>query len=131
MLEALRTVLEEMGCEIEWPLVVKTDSDQAISFCWDSAKKSKIRGCIDKRLAWVDEVRDREKVVAVYVRSEDNMADIHTKCLETKEFMRQRDRILSSQLQRGVFILGSNCECCESSEGTCISSSRSSVPVQP
>ena len=78
----------------------------------------------------MDEVRNQEKIVAVYVSSETNMADIHTKCLETKEFVRQRNRILNSQLQRGVFIVGSNSEDCKSSEGTCVSSSRSSTPVQ-
>ena len=46
-------VLEEMDCKLEWPLVLKTDSDQALTFQWDSMSKSKIRGCIDKRREWV------------------------------------------------------------------------------
>jgi hypothetical protein len=99
-------VLEEMGCELEWPLVVKTDSDQALSFQWDSVARSKLRGCIDKREKWVEELRDRDRVVAVSVDTKYNMADIHTKCLATSEFKRQRDRIMNSQLSRGMSILG-------------------------
>ena len=39
-------VLEEMGCNIQWPLPIFTDSDGAMSYQWNSCAKSKLRGCI-------------------------------------------------------------------------------------
>ena len=99
-------VLEEMGCKMMWPLNIYTDSDAAISFQWDSVPKSKIRGCIDKRLQWVEDLRNRDEFTSVYVRSLGNMADIHTKCLATKEYVRQRDNIVKCQDVRRVPVLG-------------------------
>jgi hypothetical protein len=43
----IASTLEKMGCGIQWPLPILTDSDGAVSFQWDSCPKSKLRGCID------------------------------------------------------------------------------------
>ena len=75
-------VAEEMGMNVSWPFVVQVDIKQAISFQQDTCINSKIRGSIDMRLEWVDELRDLSIVNIEHVSGEDNLADILTKCLK-------------------------------------------------
>ena len=49
-------VAQEMGMNVSWPFVVQVDNKQAISFQQDTCINSKIRGPIDMRLGWVDEL---------------------------------------------------------------------------
>ena len=51
-------------------------------------------------------MRDQDVIVAIHVSKENNLADIHTKCLSTKEFVRQRDSILQCQNSGVVPTLG-------------------------
>ena len=89
-------VLEEMGVVVQWPLPIFTDSDGALSFQWNSCPTSKLRGCIDRRSDFVLELQDMTKITTVLVPSKANMANIHTKCLTTKEFKEERDAIMGA-----------------------------------
>ena len=75
-------VAEEMGMSVSWPFVVQVDNKQAISFQQDTCINSKIRGSIDMRMEWVEELRDLKIVKTIHVSGEDNLADILTKCLK-------------------------------------------------
>jgi hypothetical protein len=75
-------VAEEMGMNVSWPFVVQVDNKQAISFQQDTCINSKIRGSIDMRMEWVDELRDLDVVNTIHVSGEDNLADILTKCFK-------------------------------------------------
>jgi hypothetical protein len=90
-------VLEEMGCDIVWPLQVKTDSSGAHSFQRDSCPKSKLRGCFDRRDDWVVELQDTDKIKSVKIDTEVNKANIHTKCLKNKDFNKEKKMIIDGQ----------------------------------
>ena len=89
-------VLEEMGCSVLWPLPIFTDSDGALSFQWNPCPKSKLRGCIDRRSDFVLELQNMSKIATVLIPSKQNMANIHTKCLSTKDFKEERDAIVDA-----------------------------------
>jgi hypothetical protein len=55
-----------------------------------------LRGCIDRRSDFVLELQDMTKITTVLVPSKANMANIHTKCLTTKEFKEERDAIMGA-----------------------------------
>ena len=59
--------LEEMECDISWPLKIITDSNGAYSFQKDNVSKSKLRGCIDRRDNWVAEVQDAGSINAEWI----------------------------------------------------------------
>ena len=90
-------VLEEMGCEIKWPLQVKTDSGGAHSFQRDSCPKSKIRGVFDRRDKWVVVMQDTSVIESVKIDTKVNKANIHTKCLKNKDFNEERNYIIRGQ----------------------------------
>ena len=77
-------------------MAIFTDSDGALSFQWESCPKSKLRGCIDRRSDFVQELQDKSRITTVLIKSEDNFADIHTKCLNTGCFKKARDKIMDA-----------------------------------
>ena len=86
-----------MGCEIKWPLQVKTDSGGAHSFQRDSCPKSKIRGVFDRRDKWVVDMQDTSVIESVKIDTKVNKANIHTKCLKNKDFNEDRNYIIRGQ----------------------------------
>ena len=87
-------VCEEIGVDVSWPLVVQVDSKQARSFASDTCPRSKIRGSFDLREDWVSEIRDEKVVKTVEVASQDNYADLFTKCLPRGVYLKLRNAIL-------------------------------------
>ena len=79
---------QEMGMEVEIPLKVKVDSTGARSFQRGTCVHSKIGGIIDFREAWVEELRESGQVESEYVKGENNLADLLTKCFPTYKFKR-------------------------------------------
>ena len=77
---------EEMGMQITLPLCVQVDNQASISFQYNTCLQSRLRGCVDLREAWVQELRDQDKVKTVKVESARNKADILTKCFPTYKF---------------------------------------------
>jgi hypothetical protein len=90
-------VAEEMGLKVQYPFVVQVDSKQAISFQEDTCPRSRIRGSIDIRDAWVEELRDLDIVNTRHVWSDANLADLFTKPLKGPVFQKLVERILNFQ----------------------------------
>ena len=86
-------MLEEMGCEIKWPLQVKTGSGGAHSFQRDSCPKSKIRGVFDRRDKWVVDMQDTAVIESVKIDTKVNKANIH----KDKDFNEERNHIIRGQ----------------------------------
>jgi hypothetical protein len=85
----LQWVLADMGVELSWPIVVKVDNTQAISFCNQTCLDSKLKGMIDNRDSWVKELKDDNIVTVEYVNTRLNKSDILSKCLSGTQFREQ------------------------------------------
>lgn len=71
---------EELGATISWPLQIQVDNQARISFQKSTCPNTKLLGCFDLREKWVQELRDRNKVMTVKVHTKDNCSDLLTKC---------------------------------------------------
>jgi hypothetical protein len=74
-------VAEELGVAVEWPCNIMVDNAAGVSFQKATVLRSQLKGMFDLRWSWVKELRDSDKVRAVKVGTESNVADILTKCL--------------------------------------------------
>ena len=77
---------EEMGLVITYPLRVQVDNKASISFQHNTCLQSRLRGCIDMRAAWVTELREKGAIITEKVATEDNFADLLTKCFPSYKF---------------------------------------------
>ena len=75
-----------MCMSVDWPLTVQVDSSAAVSFQRSTCLLSRIRGCIDMRDAWVQELRDKKVARTAKVVSASNLADGLTKGLPNYKF---------------------------------------------
>ena len=75
---------EEMGMDIDSPLVIQVDNTQAESFQGSTCADSKLRGTYDLREHWVRELQDETKFNAVHISTDKNIADLFTKCLSVQ-----------------------------------------------
>ena len=100
----LQWILADMGVELPWPIRIKVDNTQVISFCNQTCLDSKLKGMIDNRESWVGELKDEGTVVVEYVNTRLNQADILSKCLAGTQFREQVVMIsggcLKSQVKR-------------------------------
>ena len=79
---------QEMGLDITFPLNIKIDSTGARSFQRGSCVQSRTAGVVDYRDEWVKELRDQDNIETEFVTSENNLADLFTKCFPTYKFKR-------------------------------------------
>ena len=86
----------DMQVPVTWPLCIQVDNKQAISFQKGTCVQSKLRGCVDLREAWVQELRDAGKIATKKVSSERQKADVLTKCFPNWLFQ-QRLNLLRSK----------------------------------
>ena len=93
---------QEMGISITWPLILKVDNTQAISFQRNTCLQSRLRGVVDLRDAWVKELREIGRIATQKVGTEDNLADVLTKCMPGYKFTRKVNQINEKQLQMDV-----------------------------
>ena len=93
----IQWVAEEMGIKVEYPFVVQVDNSQARSFQGDTCPNSKIRGSIDMREAWIEEMRHNSVVRTEHVPGGENLADILTKCFKGPKFSQIFERIVNFQ----------------------------------
>ena len=56
------------------------DNAAGVSFQHITTTSSKIRGVFDQRWDWIKELKDQASVTAVKVPTEENLADLFTKC---------------------------------------------------
>jgi hypothetical protein len=85
----LQWVMSEMGLVLFWPIKVKVDNTQAISFVNQTCLDSKLKGMIDNRENWVRELKDDGLVRVAYVNTRLNKSDILSKCLLGSQFREQ------------------------------------------
>lgn len=88
-------VEEEMGIVTSWPVLVGTDSSQALSFQRDACPNSKIRGCFQLRDSWVRDLRNKKEVKIQKIPRNLNMADLMTHCLSNCKFQDGLSRALN------------------------------------
>ena len=93
---------DEMNMNVSSPLVVQVDNDQARVFAHGHCLQSRLRGVVDMREDWVQELRDQNLVKVVHVKSEDNKADLLTKCLANYKFQKQLKNINGNQYGKAV-----------------------------
>ena len=86
-------VVEEMGIEFEYPIVLQIDNEAARIFADGTAQRSKLKH-IDCRQEWVKVLRDTNVVKTVHVDTADNKADIFTKILDKGTFIHLRDMMM-------------------------------------
>ena len=86
---AFQWVAAELGINLPWPMSVYVDNQQVISFKKTSCVNSKLKGMIDTRESWVQELRDDAVVEIVKVKGELNWADILTKSIVGWEFVKK------------------------------------------
>jgi hypothetical protein len=95
----LQWVMSEMGVELLWPIRVKVDNTQAISFVNQTCLDSKLKGMIDNRENWVRELKDDGLVRVEYVNTKLNKSDILSKCLLGSQFREQVQLVSSESLK--------------------------------
>jgi len=110
-------VATDMGMSVRWPLIMQTDSNQAVSFQQNTCPNSKMRGCFQLRDQSIRELRDKGEVQAKYVPRDQNLADILTHCLSRCKFREQLKRAQNFQRY--------NCK------GACVLKSIFSVQLSP
>ena len=85
----------DLAVDVGGERIVQVDNKQVLSFKYSTCPRSRLKGMISNRWEWVQEMRS-EGVDMIYVKSSENKADILTKCLARKEFMRQKEQIIQS-----------------------------------
>ena len=74
-------VAEEMGDRMNWPAEILVDNAAGIAFQQSINSSTKLKGMIQLRDTWVQEMKDSKYIKAVKVSTETNVADLLTKCL--------------------------------------------------
>ena len=89
----LAHVASEMNLDFPRPFKILMDNAAAECFAKGTAFKSKLKH-IDCRQEWVRILRDRDICTPVHVDSKDNLADLFTKILPERDFVRLRDCLM-------------------------------------
>ena len=74
------------------PVQINEDNKATISFKKATKTITTLRGIYNLRWKWVQELRDMAKLIAVKVSTDDNIADLLTKCHQkptTDKFIRR------------------------------------------
>ena len=80
--------------------MVQVDNNQAISFQRNTCLTSKMRGIIDMRWAWVQELRDKSTIKVKNVDTDLNKADVLTKCMPAYKLHSRMKTIRGDQESR-------------------------------
>jgi len=84
------------------PIIIQVDNTQAISFQRSTCLVSKLRGMVDLRWAWVQELRDKKKIGVQKVGTDLNKADILTKCMPAYKYSMRLRTLRRDQESRHV-----------------------------
>ena len=72
--------MKDIGHRIQEPIKILEDNVATIPFQRSTKTNTKIRGIYNLRWAWIKDLRDMAKTIAVKVATNDNIADLLTKC---------------------------------------------------
>ena len=89
----LRMLFEETGINVHSPLVIKEDNRACISFTKQPGEHSRTKH-IDVRSCFVRQWIDRGELVLEPIDTKDQLADIFTKALDTRQFQFLRDHLV-------------------------------------
>ena len=84
---------DELGYKFPQPIQLEVDNATAILFSREAVRRSKLRH-IDARQAWVEALRDSSVVKLVKVHTDDNLADLNSKLLNSVRFQHLRSKIM-------------------------------------
>jgi cell fate (sporulation/competence/biofilm development) regulator YlbF (YheA/YmcA/DUF963 family) len=90
-------LLNELNLKVNKPMIVFIDNRATIQVCQNDSRKIFSKH-MDVKYHYVKEQIDMKHVVARYVKSEDNLADIFTKILNAKLFSNIRDRLMKDSV---------------------------------
>ena len=79
---------EEAGIKVKWPINIFEDNKATISFQQSAQPSTKLKGVYNLRWHWVLELRDTNKYMATKVATDQNIADLLTKCYKPHEMER-------------------------------------------
>ena len=91
----LRALLSDLGQRIDLPTDLYVDNKGAIDLCKDYVSNDRTKH-IERRHLKLRELVQEATVNVKYVASQDNVADIFTKSLDKKEFLKLRAKLLNS-----------------------------------
>ena len=87
-------IAEGLGTNVTWPAQVKCDNSACIQFQHNNTSDTKLKGAIQLRDNWVQELRKDGIVTAVKVPTDLNLADMMTKCLSYATRKRLDDELV-------------------------------------
>ena len=79
---------EDLGAKVQYPFVLHEDNAATVSFQKSTTPYSKLRGIYNLRDQWVKELKNTKIVEARKVATENNVADLLTKCHEHSSMKR-------------------------------------------
>jgi hypothetical protein len=89
----VKQILEGIGLEIHYPIIIKCDNTGAIYLC-DNFSTSQRTKHIDTRHHFVRGYVEENILKVIFVRSEDNDADMFTKNVTEELFKKNSDKVL-------------------------------------
>ena len=92
----LRMLFEESGMKVDTPLVVKEDNQSCIAFTKNPGEHSRTKH-IDVRNCFVRQWVEYGELVLEAIDTKEQLADIFTKALETKQYQFLRDHLVRSR----------------------------------
>ena len=72
--------MDDVEHKIKRPIKIYEDNKAMISYQKSTKTNSKLRGIYNLRWAWIKELKDMAKIIAVKVATTENIADLLTKC---------------------------------------------------
>ena len=89
--EAVRDVnflqwrMEDIGCKPSWPAILHEDNKAVVAFQNSTTANTKLRGMINMKHAWVQELKNQNLTKAAKIATNENIADLLTKCYQPRE----------------------------------------------
>ena len=89
----LRMLFEESGMKVDTPFVIKEDNQSCIAFTKNPGDHSRTKH-IDVRACFVRQWVDYGELVLESIDTKEQLADVFTKALDTKQFQFLRDHLI-------------------------------------
>ncbi len=91
--EAIRNLNGEIGLELDGPTIIYQDNQAAIQIAMNRGSLSRKTRATETRTLTVRNKVEDLKVVPIYIKTTEMLADIDTKALDPKLFISLRDRV--------------------------------------